>query len=113
MQKKLPKIYQSTFSHTIDNNNRIFYSAYQQPIITENAVSSSKKEEPIRVKSIEEEVEELFHTTGYVFNIPVEITTNQRKIETKIAGKLNHTLITLDNEKIPISSIISIKRKDR
>lgn len=108
MTKKLPKIYQSTFSHPIQNNEKIYYSKNQT--LNKNIKSQVIKKEDTLVP-IEKVIDELFHTTGYVFNIPVEIITNERKVETYIAGKVNNTLITLDNELIPISSIVSIKRK--
>ena len=84
MQKKLPKIYQSSFSHKVDNNNKVFYSFYQKQKNMENDpysvnVESNHQEE----KSVEKTLRELFQTTGYVFNIPVEIY-NKRLLKSNI-----------------------------
>lgn len=108
MQKKLPKIYQATFSHKIDNNDKVFYSANEK--VSQNSKGNTRQED---TKTIDQTLNELFKTTGYIFNIPVEIKTNRGNLNTKIAGKVKNTLITLDNDVIPISSIVSIKRKDR
>ncbi len=114
MQKKLPKIYQSSFSHKVDNNNKVFYSFYQNKQSMENYPYSANLESNHQEeKSVESTLRELFQTTGYIFNIPVEIKTSTRTLDTKIAGKVKNTIITLDNDVIPISEIVSIKRKDR
>lgn len=110
MAKQLPKIFQSPISHKIENNNKMFYSLNQEkaaqnaPIISQNNKN---------IESVEKTLDNLFHTTGYIFNIPVEIVTKEKKLQTKIAGKVKNTIITLDNDVIPITEIISIKRKDR
>lgn len=111
MQKKLPKIYQNTFSHKIENNNKVFYSAYQdhQSLNINRQTMNRQMDKNI----VETSLNELFQTTGYIFNIPVEIKTKEKTLNTKIAGKVKNTIITLDNDVIPISSIVSIKRKDR
>lgn len=108
MQKKLPKIYQTALSHKIENNDKIFYSAYQN--VKPLPVTNNREEQK---SSVETTLNELFKTTGYIFNIPVEIITTKRSLNTKIAGKVKNTIITLDNDVIPISEIVSIKRKDR
>ncbi len=106
MQKKLPKIYQSSFSHKIDNNAKVFYSA-------STATPMSKELKIHKEQSVEEVLEELFQGTGHIFNIPVEIVTPTKRLDTRIAGKVRNTIITLDNDVINVSEIISIKRKDR
>ena len=59
--------------------------------------------------SIEEKINKLFNTDGYVFNKSVEITTSNKKYNTKVAALLNNHLITMDNDIIDISCIKDIK----
>lgn len=113
MQKKLPKIYQSAFSHEITNNHRVYYSANPENQIRTGKEPSRNLNGSMEKEEVEKAIYDLFHTTGYVFNIPVEIKTQDQSYNTKIAGRIQQTLVTLDDKRIPISSIVSIKRKDR
>ena len=71
-----------------------------------------KKEEVIKEndskKSVSEKLEQLFNTNGYIFNVSVKIITNNKTYDTKIAGKVNNHLITLDNNIININDIKDI-----
>ncbi len=57
-------------------------------------------------------LDELFNSTKYVFNIPVMIETSTKTYETGIISRRGGVLLTLDRDKIPISEVISIKRKN-
>ena len=59
--------------------------------------------------SVDEKIDKLFNTNGYVFSKNVEIVTNDKVYNTKIAGKVNNHIITLDNDIIKISDIKDIK----
>lgn len=61
---------------------------------------------------IEEFLIQLFDSTRYAFNIPVMIETNDKKYETGIIIRNGNILLTIDRDKIPISDIISIQRKN-
>lgn len=58
--------------------------------------------------SVNEKIEKLFNKIGYVFNTNVKIITDNKVYQTKIAGKVNNHLITLDNDVIDISTIKDI-----
>ena len=58
---------------------------------------------------IDEIIDNLFNTNGYIFSKDVEIVTNDKVYNTKIAGKVNNHIITLDNDIIKISDIKDIK----
>ena len=58
--------------------------------------------------SIEEKLAKLFNTNGYIFNIDVKIITDNKTYDTKIAGKVGNSIITLDNDIISISDIKDI-----
>lgn len=57
-------------------------------------------------------LDELFNSTKYVFNIPVMIETSNKTYETGIISRRGGILLTLDRDKIPISDVISIKKRD-
>ena len=62
--------------------------------------------------TVKEKIEKLFNRNGYVFNVLVEIVTSKKIYHTKIAGKVNNHLITLDNDIICINDIRDIIVKD-
>ena len=58
--------------------------------------------------SIQDKLDKLFNINGYVFNKDVKIITNNKTYNTKIAGKVGHNIITLDNDIINIKCIKDI-----
>ena len=58
--------------------------------------------------TVEEKLEKLFNTNGYIFNVGVDIITNDKTYHTKIASKIGNTIITLDNDVICIKEIKDI-----
>lgn len=114
MSKKLPGIYQNHIPARLSNNTNVFYSQYENVFPKANGkVVSSVSQESEKKPSVEEMIQEIFGTSGYVFNIPVEIRTHHQTYDTYIATKAKNNLITMDNEIIPIREIVSIQRKDR
>ena len=57
---------------------------------------------------VEEKLKKIFERNGYTFNVDVKIITNQKDYDTKIAGKVNDHIITLDNDIININDIKDI-----
>ncbi len=57
---------------------------------------------------IEDKIEKLFNTNGYIFNINVKIVTSEKIYNTKIANRIGNILITLDNDVIRIEDIKDI-----
>ena len=90
MQK--PNIFKNNNLQTIDHNKKYCY------LEEEN-------------NSIEEVLDELFNGKGYSYNKPVIIKTKEKKWDTYIVAKTKKTVITLENEIIKISDIISLERK--
>ena len=103
--KQLPPIFK--VSNNIKDTNQKYYH---------EKVTNKIKEEKIEKNidndlSIEEKINKIFKTRGYAFNIPVEITFSNKKVNTYLALKKNDSIITLDNEVIPISTITSLEIK--
>ena len=58
--------------------------------------------------SVDEKLDKLFNTNGYIFNIKVKIITDNKTYDTKIASKIGNSIITLDNDVICIDTIKDI-----
>ena len=82
------------------NKNNQKSCEVEEKVINEDAVVNI---------SVDEKIDKLFNTNGYVFSKNVEIVTNDKVYNTKIAGKVNNHIITLDNDIIKISDIKDIK----
>ena len=97
--KQLPPIFK--LSNNIKDTNQKYYHEK-----VTNKIKEEKQEKSIdNDLSIEEKINKIFKTRGYAFNIPVEITFSNKKVNTYLALKKNDSIITLDNEVIPISTI--------
>ena len=103
--KQLPPIFK--LSNNIKDTNQKYYHEK-----VTNKIKEEKQEKSIDNNlSIEEKINKIFKTRGYAFNIPVEITFSNKKVNTYLALKKNDSIITLDNEVIPISTITSLEIK--
>lgn len=98
--KKLPKIYKNEIDKKINNNKNICYVEKEDSVLQKNT-----KEQ------ITETIEEIFSGIGYSYNIPVTIKTSNKTYETSLIAKTKNSIITLDNETIPLETIISIQKK--
>ena len=59
-------------------------------------------------EKIDDKLNRLFNTNGYIFNTSVKIITNNKIYDTKIATKVGNSIITLDNDIIKINDIKDI-----
>ena len=94
--KELPKVYVSPIDKDLRNNKDMYYSRLLDP----------KKD----TKDIMKEIDQIFHSKNFVYKSKVEITTSDGLIETTIVGKNQTSLLTLDGQSIPISTIKDIKQ---
>lgn len=101
--KQLPPIFK--VGNNIKDTNQKYY--YEKA--TNKTKSKEIKKSIDNNLSIEEKINKIFKTKGYAFNIPVEITFSNKTVNTYLALKKNDSIITLDNEVIPISTITSLE----
>lgn len=94
--KKLPKIYKNEINKNIKNNKEYCY------------LDSLTKEDEA---SIREKIDSIFNGMGYSYNIPVTVKTKDREYKTSLVAKTKNNLITLDNDTIKISDIITLDIK--
>lgn len=112
MKKELPKIFKKNVSSTYANNKKIFYASENKDAIIkkDNVMIHSDNNS---LSMVEEKIRKLFKSSRYIFNIGVLIKTDKKDYDTKIAGKIKNSLVTIDNEVIPIVEINDIIIKDR
>ena len=101
MNKKIPNIFKKNVTKDHINNKTV----------------SSVKEEISNTKtdnrSVSEKLNKLFKSNRYVFNIGVIIKTKKKDYDTKIIGKIKNSIITMEDDVIPIIEIEDIIIKDR
>ncbi len=104
MEKKLPKVFANKIDKIIKNNETVYYNRNEE-----------KKEEPVKTNStlsINQKINQIFGSSRYVYKADVIITTKDGVLNKKIIGRNRSELITMDNEVIPINSIIDIAFKN-
>ena len=107
MNKKLPNIFKNNNISTT-NNKKICYLSDEEK--SSNIVNSFRNNDSF---SVEDKIKKLFKSSRYIFNINVLIKTNKKEYDTKIAGKVKNSLVTVDNDVIPIVEIEDIIIKDQ
>ena len=101
MNKKIPSIFKKDITKDHINNKTV--SSVRKEI-------NNKKTDNINVS---EKLNKLFKSNRYVFNIGVIIKTKKKDYDTKIIGKIKNSIITIDDDVIPIIEIEDIIIKDR
>ena len=111
MKKELPEIFKKNVDSSHCNNKKVFYTSENKDIVKKEEVIKTSNNNSLSI--VEEKIRKLFKSSRYIFNINVIIKTDKRDYDTKIAGKVKNSLVTIDNEIIPIVEINDIIIKDR
>lgn len=105
MPKDIPKIFVNKIDKKFNNNNKIFYSKKWEE-------KNNLIEEEYSPKEVKDKIIDIFNSPNFVYKMDVIITTKDNQIqEKKLIAMINDTILTLDEEKIPISDIKDIKEK--
>lgn len=112
MKKKLPEIFKKEVNQSHINNKRIFYVT-DTKIENENIPKVNPAYLDSQTLSVEDKIKKLFKSSRYIFNIGVVIKTDKKDYDTKIAGRVKNSIVTVDNDVIPIVEINDIIIKDR
>ena len=91
---KLPKVFANKNLGKLKNNETIYYD---------------KKRSITKNNNINFKINQLFKSSRFVYKINVKVTTEKGINTYRIIGKSNNNLITIDNELIPIDTIIDIE----
>lgn len=109
MKKELPSIYKNTVDKRVTRNLEVCRVSNESLDESSRKKISSTRSE----LTVEEKLKRLFQSKRYIFNIPVEIVTSRKSYETKIAGKVKNSIVTIEGDTIPIIEIEDIIIKDR
>ena len=100
----LPKVFQNNNIKTDNISQNVFDSEKDSKFVSLDNI------EPIKDKYIiEKKINDLFNSTNYVYKLDVILKTLNDEIKTTVIGRTQKYLITIDNKKIDISSILDIK----
>lgn len=116
MKKELPGIFKKNVDVSHSNNKKVFYtSEIKQETLKNNYKENNQAPASLNnsLTTVEEKIRKLLKSSRYIFNIEVEIKTSKKTYNTKIAGKVKNSLVTVDGEVIPIVDIEDIIIKDR
>lgn len=101
MEKELPKVFENKIQKEINNNKNVYTSIEEK---TKDTNDNHNKHN----KTINQKINEIINTKKYIYKIPVKIITDKQEIKTKIIGKNNKNIITIDNGLIEINKINEI-----
>ena len=93
--KKLPELYKNLNTKLIDNNKKVYYM---------------KENRSVNTTSVEDELNSIFNSLGYSYNIPVELVTKTSTYHTSLVAKTKENVLTIDNQTISIRDIVRITR---
>ena len=98
--KRLPSVFKNTLSKNINNNDRLYTSF------------KDKNEEINETQGLNvlQKINLIFNSSNYVYKANVEIKLKDRTVIKQIIGKNKTHLITNENELIPITDILDIKK---
>ena len=96
-----PKMYQNKLAKDFHNNKTI-YTTYSKN------ETSSKYNQIIDSNVIRKKIDDIINSNSFIYSKLVHIIIGNETIKRKIVGIYNNSLITIDNEYIPIDSIKDI-----
>lgn len=107
MEKKLPGVFPGKVKKNSGNNKQVFYSNKEEKEVSNEDRGTGYK----TVKNVNQKISEIFNSASYVYKADVEITLKSGTFNKRVVGRNSTHLITMENELIPISDIIDIRRK--
>lgn len=110
MKKELPEIFKKKVDKDHIHNTKVYYASSTD---TNSTTPKISRKDNNSLTTVEEKIRKLLKSSRYLFNINVVIKTNKKEYNTKIAGKVRNSLVTVDGEVIPIIEIEDIIIKDR
>ncbi len=106
MNKKLPSVFANKNIGNLKNNNNV-YCSYQDKVSPTKEVQKTS----LIGQSVNQKINTIFRSPNYIYKADVLITLDNKTITKRIIGRNSTSLITSDNEVIPISSIVDIDYK--
>ncbi len=110
MNKKLPGVFVNSAQKPLGNNERVSYSSGDEKL-TEETQENSKVVS--NEKNINQKINDIFNSSNYVYKADVEVKMRDKNVTARIVGRNSTHLITIENELIPISDVVDIKRIEK
>ena len=104
MEKKLPKVFANKIEKEIQNNDRVY-------VASKDVIEKQEPTIQLQGMNVNQKIKTILNSKNYIYKAEVDIKTNNGIIIKKIIGKSGNQLITMDNELIPIDTIIDIQLK--
>ncbi len=119
MEKKLPGVFANKIEKEVGNNKSVFYSNGENLVRFDGSIDGDQgddfrakaRENLVKPKNINQKINDIFKSSQYVYKADVQLTLKDGSVTKRIVGRNSNYLITIDNELIPISDIIDIKRQ--
>lgn len=105
MNKKLPGIFANKNTGVIKNNMEQFYSKESVSDNNDNVMNNN-----IKMIMVRKKINDLFNSDSFVYKVKAVVTTGEGDKECTLIAKNNDSLLTINNENIPISDIIDIRK---
>lgn len=105
MNKDLPEMFKGSINKDTNNNERVFSTLNSSKTIINNNNSSINNFSKYEVNK---KINDIFNSSDYVYKVDVTIVTEDGEYKKRVVGRVKDSLITMDNEKIPIDSIRDI-----
>ena len=96
---KLPKISKIPLKEDISNNQTVYYDRKEKEL------------ESLTTQDVKEQIKEIFDSIHHYYKVDVQIKTFHHTYDTRIIGKTENAILTMDEDTIPIDEIVSIKIK--
>lgn len=113
MKKELPEIFKNKIDTSRSNNKKVYYTSENETKKIDKNKRNTVSNYDENLLTVEDKIRKLFKSSRYIFNINVIIKTDKKDYDTKVAGKIKNSLVTVDNDVIPIVEINDIIIKDR
>jgi len=97
MNKKLPNVFANPISKKLSNVQEFFYGSDREEKTTRNS------------KSVEQKINDIFSSRDFVYKRRVVIETKDGSKTCVLVGKTDKSLLTMDNETIPIHDVLDIQ----
>lgn len=108
MNQKLPGVFQGKVKKNSGNNRQIFYSDRNDDDVVEDAEKNEVFSHGMLGKNINQKINDILNSPSYVYKADVEIKLKDKTINKRIVGRNALSLITIENELIPISDVVDI-----
>lgn len=112
MEKRLPGVFPGKVKKNSGNNKQVFYSDKEDSLILDNDAGKTNTIKGVKIeKNVNQKINDIFNSPKYVYKADVDIKLKNEIITKRIVGRNNTHLITMENELIPISDVVDIKRR--